>query len=363
MAKKTEVKSLVVGTTSSYSGRTLVCLGMGFRFIRDGLNIGYCKPLGTLPVQVGSAETDEDAVFVAQALGISAPPELLCPVPLTDALVKREMKTHSSAFEQKVLHAHEELKKGKDLMLVGGMGSLIEGRFVHLSGLELVGLLDAKVVIVDRHDAETSCLDHILHMKDQLGDRLVGVILNKVHAERVSVVEKEISPFLKRHSINVLGILPNDDVLSSVSVGELRDILDGEIICREDMQDVLIEKISIGAMNVESAVKYFEKNENKAVITGGDRLDIQLAAIETSTNCLVLTGDMYPNDIIIHRASERGVSIILVKTDTLSTIERFESSIFKLRIRTPKKIDRAAQLVNNAVDFDTIYKSLGVLGR
>jgi len=363
MAKETEVKSLVIGTTSSYSGRTLVCLGMGLRFIRDGLNIGYYKPLGTLPIRVGSAETDEDAVFVAQALGVSAPPELLCPVPLTDALIKKEMKTHSSTFEKKVLEAHEKLKKGKDLMLVGGMGSLIEGRLIHLSGLQLVELLNAKVVIVNRHDTETSCLDHILHMKDQLGDRLIGVILNKVHAEKIPVVEREISPFLKRHGINVLGILPNDSILSSVSVGELRDILDGKIICREDKQDALVEKISIGAMNVESAMKYFEKNENKAVITGGDRLDIQLAAIETSTRCLVLTGDMYPNDIIIHRASERGVSIIMVKTDTLSTIERFESSISKLRIRTHKKIDRAAQLVNNAVDFDTIYNSLGILKR
>jgi len=348
MAKEKEVKSLVVGTTSSYSGRTLVCLGMGRRFIRDGLNIGYCKPLGTLPVRVGSVETDEDAVFVAKALGIDAPPELLCPVPLTDALIKSEMQNHSSELEKKVLHAHDELKKGKDLMLVGGMGSLIEGRFVHLSGLQLLEMLDAKVVIVDRHDAETSCLDHLLHMKDQLGDRLVGVILNKVQPEKKSIVEREISPFLKRHDIDVLGILPNDSALSAVTVGELRDILDGEVICCEDRQDALVEKISIGAMNVESAVKYFEKNENKAVVTGGDRLDIQLAAIETSTSCLVLTGNMYPNDIIIH---------------TLSAIERFESSILKLRIRTPQKIDRASQLVNNAVDFDSIYRSLGVLGR
>ena len=52
------------------------------------------------------------------------------------------------------------------------------------------------------------------------------------------------------------------------------------------------------------------KARNKAVITGGDRADIQLAALETSTKCIVLTGDLYPNAIILARAQECGVPIV-----------------------------------------------------
>ena len=36
----------------------------------------------------------------------------------------------------------------------------------------------------------------------------------------------------------------------------------------------------VGAMSVESALSYFRRKPNKAVITGGDRADIQLAALE-----------------------------------------------------------------------------------
>jgi len=357
---KPRVKSLIIGTTSHYSGRTLVCLGLGRRFINDGLNIGYLKPLGTTPAEVNGVATDEDAALVSQALGIKEAPELFCPVPLTKALVAEEFEKHVEGLEKKILDAHEKLSKDKELMLVGGMGSLIEGRFLHLSGMELVKLLDAKVVIVDHHETDTYCLDHILYMKDRLGERLAGVILNKVAPEKMEFFKGSVVPFLERHKINVLGVIPHDDILNALTVGELKDILGGVIICCEHKKDALIEKMNIGAMNVEGAMKVFQKTKNKAVITGADRLDIQLAALETSTRCMVLTGDLYPSDVIINRATDLEIPIIIVNTDTLSTIERFENMAGKFRIRSAKKIDRAAQLINETVDFKTLYEEIGI---
>jgi BioD-like phosphotransacetylase family protein len=39
----------------------------------------------------------------------------------------------------------------------------------------------------------------------------------------------------------------------------------------------------VGAMSAENALSYFRRKAHKVVITGGDRPDIQLAALETST--------------------------------------------------------------------------------
>jgi len=44
----------------------------------------------------------------------------------------------------------------------------------------------------------------------------------------------------------------------------------------------------VGAMGQEQALNFLEVKANKAVITGGDRADVQLAALETSTKCLIL---------------------------------------------------------------------------
>ena len=43
----------------------------------------------------------------------------------------------------------------------------------------------------------------------------------------------------------------------------------------------------IGAMDVDSALSYFRRTPNKAVITGAHRTDIQLVAMETLTKCIL----------------------------------------------------------------------------
>jgi BioD-like phosphotransacetylase family protein len=103
---------------------------------------------------------------------------------------------------------------------------------------------------------------------------------------------------------------------------------------------------------------YFRRKPNKAVITGGDRPDIQLAALETSTKCLILTGNLHPSPIILGRAEEVGVPMILAKQDTLTTVEIIEQFFGKTRFHQEKKIQRFERMLDERFDFDTFYKEL-----
>jgi len=118
--------------------------------------------------------------------------------------------------------------------------------------------------------------------------------------------------------------------------------------------------LSIGAMDVESALKYFRRTPNKAVITGGHRADIQLAALETSTKCLVLTGDLLPNALIISKAKASGVPVISVKYDTLATVETLEAVLGKVRIREERKVARAMELMRTHFDYGAFYAKAGI---
>ena len=60
----------------------------------------------------------------------------------------------------------------------------------------------------------------------------------------------------------------------SISVGQLARGLGGEIVCAPEASEELVEYLMVGAMNVDSALTYFRRKPNKAVITGGDRSDI-----------------------------------------------------------------------------------------
>ena len=111
------------------------------------------------------------------------------------------------------------------------------------------------------------------------------------------------------------------------SVGELARHLEGEILNCPERSEELVENIMVGALSVDSGLDYFGRKTNKAVITRGDRPDLQMAALETSTKCLVLTSDIGPMPIILHRAKEKGVPIIAVKGDTMSVLKRIEEAL------------------------------------
>ena len=145
-------------------------------------------------------------------------------------------------------------------------------------------------------------------------------------------------------------------MLSSVSVKEISELLGGQIICAEDKVNELVETFMVGAMGQEQALKFFRRKANKAVITGGDRADVQLAALETSTKCLILTGNFQPSTIVLGRAEELGVPMILVNFDTLTAVEKVGEIIGRVRFHEIKKIDKMVEVVRKYVDIDRLLE-------
>jgi len=192
----------------------------------------------------------------------------------------------------------------------------------------------------------------------QFGDRFAGAVLNGVPRQRMPFAQEVAKQALEARGLPVYAVLPQERLLLSISVSELADLLAGEILCCADRADELVEHLMVGAMGVDSALTYFRRKPNKAVITGGDRPDIQLAALETSTKCLILTGNLHPSPIIVGRAAEVGVPMILVKQDTLAAVEVIERYFGKTSIHQAKKIERFEQMLEDRFDFERLYATL-----
>ena len=351
---------LFVGSTSGFSGKNVVCLGIGKRFIKDGIKMGYFKPVGVFPIQHEGVLTDEDVVFFRDTLNIKDALIDICPIVLTEELLARALKGKDVGLCEKMLDSFNRVSADKDVVLVNGLGNLHHGEFMGCAGLDFINKTGSKVILTDRFEHLNLSVDGFLQAKELLGDKLIGVIVNRIDPDKMDKVRELALPFLKEHGIATLGVMPEDPVLGAVTVGELRESLGGDLVCGEDHLDNLVERFCIGAMNVESALRVFRRVPNKAVVTGGDRSDIQLAALETSTRCLVLTGDLYPSPQIIIRAEECSVPIIVVPSDTQRTVEKFESILGALSIRNKNKLERAVQLVEQTVDFETMYSALGL---
>ncbi len=191
-----------------------------------------------------------------------------------------------------------------------------------------------------------------------LGSRFLGAVLNKVPLNMIEHVKTTVRPFLEQKGIPVFGTIPKDGFLESVSVSELNEMLGGKVLCCEDRLHEFVENFLIGAMDVDSALNYFRRTPNKAVITGAHRSDIQLAALETSTKCIILTGGLRTNEVVLGKAQSRGVPILSVPDDTFSTINKIELRMGKTSILESKKMDRTRELFSAGFDMYGFLKKL-----
>jgi hypothetical protein len=112
-------------------------MGIGQRFLKDGLKVGYFKPFGRLPIKVEGVLTDKDAWFIHRALMLKDPVETLCPVVMTHDMWVEGCRGECPGLGMKILEAFEAISKGKDIVLIGGAGTLESGKFLNLSGFDL----------------------------------------------------------------------------------------------------------------------------------------------------------------------------------------------------------------------------------
>jgi uncharacterized protein len=353
------VKSIIVSSTAPYAGKSGMCVALVQELESRGGIPGYFKAYGTMPAMVGGVTTDQDAAYVNDMLSFPSPVEVVCPVVRTRSFMEDVLAGRIGDSREAVLAAFRSASVRHDVMVVEGPSDLAQGRAVNLTVCELAELLDAKVLLVER--CTGLCIpDAILHARDCLGDKLGGVVYNWVKEPDRTTISDHVVPFLESRGVACFGLLDHDDVLSSVTVGEIVEALGGTVLCAEDRLDEGVESFMVGAMGQEKALRFFRRKARKAVITGGDRSDVQLAALETSTSAIVLTGNQPPSSVVLSRADELGVPMIMVDMDTLTAVERMESLMGHVRLHGPGKTDRMREMFTRGVDADKLVAAFGL---
>jgi len=354
------MRSIYLVSSHEYAGKTLLGIALAKRFLDKGVRVGFFKPIGALPVLVEDTHIDEDVLFIKETLGLAEPAELLCPLTLSDEFLHSHLKEEISGLKARITEAFHQVAQGKDLILVSGAGqALSRGALLGLSGPEVAELLDLKVLLIG--DAESLLdLEAVSATASAFGERLAGTILNRVPEDRLRFIRQEVIPHLQTKGLRILGALPMDTLLHSISVKELAESLGAKVLCAEERLGELVEHFIIGAMTLESALVRFRQMERKAVITGGDRAEIMIAALQTPTVCLILTGDLLPSPAVRARAAELGVPVLLVGQDTISTVEKIERLMAGLRVREPRKLARAKELVETCLDLTALDALLGL---
>ena len=308
---------LYIVSTEEAAGKTAICAGLARNYLNEGKKVGYLKPHAA-----DKDSADGDITFMKQMLGIAD-----------------------------IVNA-PDIINGRDIVLVEAMLGASSDDSVSIDTYGAVKEMKARAIAVESYTGQPSGFTDVYK---GLGDSFLGVIVNKVPESQLQRVRDEVTARFNTAGIKVLGVIPENRVLLAITVSELAESIRGKILNNADKSGELVENFMLGAMVVDSGLDYFARKTNKAALVRQDRPDMQLAALETQTKCLVLCGSTEaPLYNVLQKAESRGIPIVATETAASDVVSLIEDTLLGNRFNQEMKLSKLAEIVKKNLDINSV---------
>lgn len=337
--------ALFIVSAEAAAGKTAITVGLGRHLMGAGRKVGFLKPLvGDKPADISRG----DAGFVKQALNLPEDVARLSP-----------SLGSGKALADRAREAYIEVSQNRDVVIIEGRCGKKPADDDSKAAYEMAKALKARVIIVENYAGGKSApryMDSYLGF----GENRLGFILNKVPKRELKRTGEKLTSRIKKSEMRLLGVVPEDRALLAFTVGELAELIEGKLLNNGEKTAELVENLMAGAMCVDSGLDYFGRKANKAAVVRSDRPDMQMAALETSTRCLVISGGGEPIDYVRFKAAEKNIPVIMTRNDTETVIRNIEDLLDRTRFHQEKKLSRLAEIIKANIDLKAIWAGLGL---
>jgi len=362
------MQPLYISATRQDTGKTTVTLGL-MEALRDlGKNVGYMKPVGQRYVQYLGLNVDEDAVLARETFDLTDNPIDMGPIAVERGFTERYIFNRDPApLEARILDSFGRLQAAHDILVIEGTGHAGVGSCFDLSNARVAEMLGAGVLIVTDGGIGRA-IDEValsLHLFRKHGVRVLGVVLNKVLAEKYEKVQRAVAEGLRHLDSRLLGALPYQEMLVLPKMAQIVAELPARVLCGEQALGNCAEHTVVAAMAPQHVCSHIQ--ENTLVITPGDRIDNILISIVICPTepgppkrvaGLILTGGFIPPPSIVSLLRVSGVPVLLCQGDTYSVASRLRDLVFKIRPEDTDKVEAAQTLIRRHIDVKELLDAL-----
>jgi len=346
------MQRLIISSLRQSAGKTSLIIGLAKAL---NMKMGYMKPFGERFLYKKKRLWDYDAALITQIFNLEETPEDMS---IGFHHLQLFYSLDETSTNEKLLKTLKHVSTNKDIVFVEAGKDVSYGTSVHLDAKTLTNVLDGQHLVVISGD-ENTIIDDIGFIAGGMTmdrARFRGVVINKV-ANMDDFIDSYM-PIIKKMGVPILGIIPHCPELAYFSVEYLADRIFAKVLTGDSGLKNQVRDILVGSISADAALKssLFE-DRHKALIVGGDRSDMIINAVERGIAAIILTNNIVPSPAVIAKVEDKGVSLLLVSSDTHETARQIDN-IEPLPTRNDtEKIAVIEQMVKKHVDIQQITKA------
>src|SRR4051795_11289447 len=244
----TSTPRVFIAATRQNDGKTTASLGLIAALQRQFPRVGYIKPVGQRFVEIEEQKIDEDTVLMDSVYQLNCPLVDMSPIAVEpDFTRKYLLSSNNDTLVRKIRKAFDRVSWEKDFVLCEGSGHAGVGSVFDLSNAQVAKILHAKVIIVTQggigKPIDEVSLNQALFEKE--GVEIIGVIVNKVLGTKGDYITESARRGFKRKGLDLLGVIPHQRILSSPTIGLIREELNAEMLNQTSGLGNLVEGVAV----------------------------------------------------------------------------------------------------------------------
>src|SRR5580692_2202997 len=267
----TSTPRVFIAATRQNDGKTTTSLGLIAALQKHFPRVGYIKPVGQRFVEIEEQKIDEDSVLMDAVFRMNTPLVDMSPIAVEPDFTRKYLQaSNNEALVKRIQKSFDRVAWEKDFVLCEGSGHAGVGSVFDLSNAQVAKILGTKVIVVSQggigKPIDEVALNQALFEKE--GVEIIGVILNKVLGSKLDYVTEFTRRGFKRKGLDLLGVLPHEQILCNPSIDLIREELHAELLNPTANLGTLVDDIVVGAMSAQNAIKFFAPGT--LLITPGD---------------------------------------------------------------------------------------------
>ena len=338
------MKSLMVCATKQHVGKTSASLGLFQKLLNKYDSVGYIKPVGQMTQNSHGVQVDKDVKLFLDHFNLDKQwINYMSPILLngrnTRDYVDKNLDVNVAL--NKTIESFNILKDNHDFVMVEGTGHVAVGSIVNCNNAQIAKHLNTDIALVVSGGIG-SMYDHLypnVKLCDQHGVNIRSIIVNKIHPEKMDMVQDYGEKLLKP-ICDSLHYIPFKPDIDSLSMNHLERIFKTKL---EVSRHLLHNKFSSIELLVADRTQVDVVSQNPGssplYIVHHTRFDIIMKLLCQKMHSpnlnlgILLTGiDTKPtkyNNFIMHMAEYLNIPVLFSNCKTIESFDMVQSYTLK----------------------------------